>query len=124
MGSPSYPNAGWMPTKTLPNPAPSTKIEEPSLCWTPGAGPHCPSDLRQPTLAPHMFATGMRACTLACAPEPFAVALDDLLAQFVDGGRDFDPVALALHRDERLVQRCEDRQIGGGSRVARIGREV
>ena len=112
-----------MPTNTLPKRSPSTKIDAPSLCCLPGAGPHCASISFRYARAAHDRWPG-------CARARWrrrrtrSVAADDFLAQRIDDSpadpRD-SPRRQAL---QRAVQRFEHREKGRGARIARIRRKI
>ena len=81
-------------------------------------------DLTEPFLAPDMVVGAHPGVDIGVGAVTGGVAIDDGLAQHVDGLRHLDAVAGGLHLLKGVEQRGEDRQIGGGAGVAGVGREV
>ena len=81
-------------------------------------------DLPQPLLAPDMVVGAHPGVDVGVGAIAGGVAIDDGLAQHVNGLGHLDTVAGGLHLPEGVVQGGEDRQVGGGAGVAGVGREV
>ncbi len=81
-------------------------------------------DLREMRLAPDVIVDIDTSDNIGAGAEARVVALDDPLAQRVDGLGDLDGVAGFLHRLQGAMQRLIDAQECRGARCARVGREV
>ena len=81
-------------------------------------------DLAQVGLPPHMVVGGNAVHDIGIRAEALGIAVEDACPQFLDRGRDLDVIAIRLHGGQRVEQRLEDREEGGGAHGTGIGREV
>jgi hypothetical protein len=81
-------------------------------------------DLAQPALAAHVVVGGDPGVDVGGRAVLRGVALQHALAQRLDRLGHVDGVALRLHRGQRVVQRVEHREVGGGADVGALGRVV
>ncbi len=88
-----------------------------------GGAPLC-LDLGEPALAADVVVGGDAGVDVGVRAEAGTVAAQDTGTQVVHRGRDLDAVARGLHALQRVVERLEDREIGGGAGAAGIRREA
>ena len=81
-------------------------------------------DFLEPALATHMVVGLDQDMHIGISAVLLGIALEHRLAQRVNTVGHVDGVALRLHADERVVERLEDCQIGGGADIAGIRRKV
>ena len=81
-------------------------------------------DLPQPLLAPDMVVGAHPGMDVGVGAVAGGIAIDDGLAQHVDGLGHLDAIASGLHLPQGIEQGGEDRQVGGSAGVAGVGREV
>ncbi len=91
----------------------------PARCCTP-----LPLDLAEPALLPHVPVRGDARRHVGVGAEAGRVAAGDPLAQGVGALGNLYVVARSAERAKRIVERRENREVGGGAGAARVRREV
>ena len=89
-----------------------------------GRGTPLRLDLAQPALAAHVVVGRDPRRDVGVGAVACRIAFEDRPAQRLDVGRNLDVVAGRLERQQRVVERGVDRQVGGGTGAAAVGRKV